>query len=68
MLVEKISNKRIIFSFSSELDALDIQRLIDHAEYLEATSMSKAKQSDVDALADEVSANWWNENKHRFLK
>jgi len=35
--------------------------------YLEATSKSKAKQSDIDKLADEVNTNWWNKNKHRFI-
>jgi hypothetical protein len=37
-------------------------------KYLEATSKSKAKQSDVDKLADEVNASWWNENRKRFIK
>ena len=68
MLVERVSNERIIISFSSETDIFDVQRLIDYAKYLEATSKSKARQSDVDRLADEVNTNWWNKNKHRFLR
>ena len=39
----------------------------DYSKYLEATSKSKAKQSDIDKLADEVNTNWWNKNKHRFI-
>ena len=68
MLVERIANNQITISFSSGTDVFSIQRLIDYAKYLEATSKSKAKQSDVDKLADEISANWWERNKHRFLK
>ena len=34
-----------------------------YAKYLEATSKSKAKQSDVDKLADEINSNWWNKNQ-----
>jgi len=68
MLVERIANNQITISFSSGTDAFSIQRLIDYAKYLEATSKSKSKQSDVDKLADEISANWWDKNKHRFLK
>jgi len=68
MLVERVANNRITISFSSGTDAFGIQRLIDYAKYLEATSKSKAKQSDVDKLADEVNANWWEKNQHRFLK
>jgi hypothetical protein len=44
-----------------------LQRLIDYAKYIEAASKSKAKQSDVDKLADEVNSEWWNKNKARFL-
>ena len=68
MLVERITNNQIIISFSSGTDVFAIQRLIDYAKYLEATSKSKAKQSDVDELAEEVNANWWSKNKHRILK
>jgi len=68
MLVERKANNQIAISFSSEMDTLGIQRLIDYAKYLEATSRSQAKQSDIDNLADEINTNWWANNKHRFLK
>jgi hypothetical protein len=68
MLVERIENNRIVISMSSNVDMFGIQRLIDYGRYLEATSQSKAKQTDIDKLADEVNQNWWNDNKHRFTK
>ena len=68
MLVERIARNQIAISFSPETDILGIQRLIDYAKYLEATSRSQASQSDIDNLADEINTNWWNKNKHRFLK
>jgi len=68
MLVERIAKNQIAISFSPETDILGIQRLIDYAKYLEATSRSQARQADIDNLADEVNTNWWNKNKHRFLK
>ena len=68
MLVERIANNQIAISFSSEMDVFGIQRLIDYAKYLEATSRSQAKQSDIDNLADEINTTWWANNKHRFLK
>ena len=68
MLVERIAKNQIAISFSSEMDALGIQRLIDYAKYLDVTSQSQANQSDVDNLADEINTTWWNKNKHRFLK
>jgi len=68
MLIERITKNQIAISFSPETDIWGIQRLIDYAKYLDATSRSQATQSDIDNLADEISANWWNKNKHRFLK
>jgi predicted trehalose synthase len=68
MIVERVANNQITISFSSGTDIFGIQRLIDYAKYLEATSKSKAKQSAVDSLASEVNTNWWNRNKQRFLQ
>ena len=68
MLVERVENNRITISFSSPTDVFGIQRLIEYAKYLEATSNSKAQQADVDRLADEVNSGWWAKNKNRFLK
>ena len=68
MIVERVTNNQIVISFSSNRDVFGIQRLIDYAKYLEATSKSKVKQADIDQLADDINANWWNKNKQRFLK
>jgi len=68
MLIERVDNNRIVITMSSNVDLFGIQRLIDYGRYLEATSQSKAKQSDADKLAEEVNENWWKKNKHRFSK
>ena len=68
MLVERIDDKKFVITLSSSVDRFGLQRLIDYMKYLEATSKSKAKQSEVDKLADEVNASWWNENRKRFIK
>ncbi len=68
MIIERVENNKIVITFSSNFDMFGIQRLIDYGRYLEATSKSKAKQSDIDKLADEVNESWWNKNKHRFSK
>ncbi len=68
MLVERTNNDQIVITLSSSVDSFGLQRLIDYIRYLEATSKSKAKQSDVDKLADEVNAAWWAKNRKRFIK
>ncbi len=68
MLVERTNNDQIVITLSSSVDGFGLQRLIDYVKYLEATSKSKAKQSDVDKLAEEVNASWWAKNSKRFIK
>ena len=68
MLIEQSNKNQIVITLSSKIDSFGLQRLIDYVKYLEATSLSKAKQFDVDKLADEVNASWWNKNRKRFIK
>lgn len=68
MLIERTNDKQITITVSSSVDSFGLQRLIDYVKYLEATSKSKAKQTDVDKLADTVNAAWWKKNRNRFIK
>jgi len=68
MIVERVANNQILISFTPKTDVFEIQNIIDYAKYLDATSNSDAKQTDVDKLADEVDSNWWNKNKYRFQR
>jgi hypothetical protein len=68
MLIERLDNKQITITVSSDVDSFGLQRLIDYVTYLETTSKSKAKQLDVDKLADQVNSSWWVKNKKRFIK
>jgi len=68
MLIENADNNKITITVSSSVDKFGLQRIIDYLKYLEATSKSKAQQSDIDKLADEVNSSWWQANKTRFIK
>jgi hypothetical protein len=68
LIVERTNNDKIVITLSSSVDRFGLQRVIDYLKYLEATSKSKAKQSDVDKLADEVNSSWWAKNRKRFIK
>ncbi len=67
MLIERTNNE-VIIRLSSDVDTEGVQRLIDYLSYKEATSKSKARQSDIDRLAKEVKKGWWDKNKERLLK
>jgi hypothetical protein len=68
MLVERINDKQITITVSSSVDSFGLQRILDYVKYLESTAKSKAKQSDIDKLADDFNASFWKKNKKRFIK
>lgn len=67
MLIERTADE-VIIRLPSYVDTEGLQRLVDYLSYKEATSRSKAKQSDVDKLAKEAKKGWWTENRSRFIK
>lgn len=67
MIIER-TNKEVIIRLPANVDTTGLQRLLDYLTYKEATAKSKAKQTDVDALAKEVKKSWWEKNKSRLVK
>jgi len=62
MIIEK-NKDQILIKISPNIDPFGFQRIMDYLEYLEITSKSKAKQSDITKLANEVNQTWWEKNK-----
>ena len=67
MIIER-TNKEVIIRLPENVNTNGLQRLVDYLTYKEVTAKSKAKQSDIDALAKEVKKGWWSENRGRFVK
>lgn len=67
MIIER-TDKEILIRIPNTVDIEGAQRIIDYIRYQEVTAKSKAKQEDVDKLADEINRDWWNMNKGTFLK
>ena len=67
MIIERTKTE-IVIRVSSKINTLGLQRLVDYLKYQELTADSKAKQSDIDALARDVNKGWWEKNKQRFIK
>jgi hypothetical protein len=67
MIIERGKKNKFTITVSPSVDSYGLQRLIEYAKYLEVASKSKAKQIDVDKLADDVNASWWAKNKKRFI-
>lgn len=62
------TDSEILLRLPANIDTLGLQRMIDYLKYKEATAESRADQTEIDKLAKESKANWWKENKHRFVK
>ncbi|TAH06984.1 MAG: hypothetical protein EAZ13_07575 [Sphingobacteriia bacterium] len=67
MVIERTS-KEIIIRLPSYVNTEGLQRLVDYLIYKEATAKSKAKQSDVNALASDIKQGWWKQNRSRLVK
>lgn len=68
MIIESNQFDQIKITITSNIDDFGLQRLLEYIKYIEATSKSKAKQKEIDKLADDVNAKWWKKNKKRILK
>ncbi len=51
------TDKDILFRLPADIDTLGLQRIIDYLKYKEATAGSKAKQEEIDRLAQESKSN-----------
>lgn len=67
MVIER-NNDEVIIRIPADINTEGLQEFIDYLTYKEATSKSKATQTDVDNLANEVKSGWWGKNRDRFIK
>lgn len=62
------TNNEILLRLPANVGMLGLQCMIDYLKFKEATAESDASQDKIDTLAQESKANWWKENKNRFIK
>jgi len=62
MILERTKDE-ILIRLSADVDLAELQNMIDYLKYKELTAKSKAKQSDVDGLANEVKKSIWSKVK-----
>jgi hypothetical protein len=67
MQIERTNNE-ILIRLSAETDLVGLQRILDYIKFREIASKSKASQEEIDELASESKASWWNKNKNKFMK
>jgi len=69
MLTYQTTNEVVNLTFSKEfLSVPELVRLIETLRVKELISKSQVTSGDAMTLDEELKANWWDENKNRFLK
>jgi hypothetical protein len=66
MVIERL-NQDIIIRPTTGINMIAVQKVIDYINVLEIAAQNKGTEEQAEELAKEVNANWWKENKHRFL-
>jgi hypothetical protein len=66
MVIERL-NQDIIIRPTTGINMVAVQKVIDYINVLEIAAQNKGTEEQAGELAKEVDANWWKENKHRFL-
>ncbi len=67
MSLERTANE-VIIRLPANINWEDLELMIRFIKYKQNISESKATQDEIDQLARDVNKQWWEENKHRFLK
>lgn len=67
MVLERTANE-VIIRLPANIDWEELELVIRYIKYRENVSQSKATQDQIDQLARDVNKQWWEENKHRFVK
>ncbi|HOY19332.1 MAG TPA: hypothetical protein PLC89_18630 [Haliscomenobacter sp.] len=67
MVLERTATE-VIIRLPANINWEDLELMLRFIRYRENVAKSNAKQEDIDQLAKEANQQWWEENKHRFLK
>lgn len=67
MIIERTQNE-VIIRLPGDINIDDLQDMTDWLKYIEITHKSKAKQSDVEALVNQIKKGRWEKRKAQLIK
>ena len=67
MIIERVNNE-IIIRLSGDINIDELQDMTDWFQYMEITRKSKAKQSDVDTLVNQIKKGRWDKRRPSLIK
>lgn len=66
--VEKLDDDVRVTISKDSVPARRLNALLDWLRLEEVVQRSRLTETDADRLADEIKADWWAANQHRFIK
>lgn len=67
MVIERTPTE-VIIRLPASVDTEDLQQLLNYARYKELTAGFKTEQKEVDKLAEQINAKWWQKNRSKLVK
>ena len=67
MIIERTKGE-VVIRLPGDINIDELQDMADWFQYLEVTRKSKAKQSDVDSLVNEIKKGRWEKRKPTLIK
>ncbi len=67
MIIERQNQDIVIRLDASVVDIRDVQKFVDYFRFMESNAKNQGTEEQASQLARQVHAEWWKENKQRFL-
>lgn len=67
MLVER-TDKEVIIRLPLSVGTEDLQEFLNYARYKELTSGFTIEQEEANKMAEEITTNWWKDNRNKLIK
>lgn len=67
MVIERQNQDIVIRLDGSVVDIREVQKFVDYFRFMESNAKNQGTEGQAAQLARQVHAEWWKENKQRFL-
>ena len=67
MVIERI-NGELVVKIPGKINPSAIQEILDYLEAMSMIRKSRASEKEIAKLSKNLNREWWENNKHRFVK
>jgi hypothetical protein len=67
MVIERQNEDIVIRLKAGSVDMREVQKVVDYFRFMESNAKNRGTEEQAAELAREAHAQWWSENKKRYL-